>query len=139
MIHATSEQVYDLVRSSGKQGNSTKLSNYAIVNFRRNNGVATVSETEMSIVPDEKWQAQYSVSTEQGVARISYQLVSEDEQKRIKILFNNKNSLYTIENGVRKAVNKKQYDNSELDRIPSEFQLGVGSYNVWYEEGQKTV
>lgn len=136
----SSEQVYDLVRSSGKQGNSTKLSNYAIVNFRRNNGVATVSETEMSIAPDEKWQAQCSVSTEQGVVRISYQLVSEDEQKRIKILFNNKNSLYTIEeNGTRKVVNKKGYDLSELDRIPSKFQLGVGSYNVWYEEGQKTV
>jgi len=132
-----SQEIYDIVKSSGKKGNSQQVKDYSIVNFRQNDGKGYISETEISLSEDEQWNVTAVVNSGTDTARLSYEFTTTDGQKYLKVLFNNKNSTYAIKNpdGSLKIVNKKNYNTDELIRIPSKLQMGTGSYNVWYKEG----
>lgn len=133
-----SHEIYDIVKSSGKKGNSDSVKDYSIVNFRQKEGVGQISETELTLTKNENWNVRVAVNSKDGTARLAYLFETNDKQKQLKVLFNNKNSLYAAksDDGSLKAVNKKNYENKdELVKIQSKFQMGVGSYNVWYKEG----
>ena len=139
----SSKEIYDIVKSSGKSGNSKNVKDYSVVNFRQKEGRGEISETEITLKEDENWNVRAVVNAEEGTARLAYLFETEDKQKQLKVLFNNKNSLYAAKNdkGLLEVVNKKNYEesgtNGELVRIPSKFQMGTGSYNVWYSEGRE--
>lgn len=139
----SSKEIYDIVKSSGKSGNSKNVKDYSVVNFRQKEGKGQISETEITLKEDENWNVRAVVNTEEGTARLAYLFETEDKQKQLKVLFNNKNSLYAVRNdkGLLEIVNKKNYEDNgtdgELVRIPSKLQMGTGSYNVWYSEGKE--
>lgn len=139
---AVSGKVFDMVKSSGKAGNGSLVKDYRILNFRRKtvNDFPTgiISESSLNITKNDVWNIECSVTNNDESQRLSYFLRSQDGQKRIKIMFNNKNSLYAIEDketGMLKSVNKRKYDINDLTQIQSKFQMGTASYNMWYREG----
>lgn len=134
-----SKEIYDIVKSSGKSGNSKNVKDYSVVNFRQKEGKGEISETEITLKEDENWNVRAVVNSEEETARLAYLFETEDRQKQLKVLFNNKNSLYAVkdEDGSLKIANKSNVDEKELIRIQSKLQMGTGSYNVWYSEGKE--
>lgn len=134
----SSQEIYDIVKSSGKSGNSKNVKDYSVVNFRQKEGKGQISETEITLKDDEKWNVKTVVNIQEDTARLAYLFETEDKQKQLKVLFNNKNSIYVKKNadGSLELVNKMTYEKpDELIKIQSKLQMGTGSYNVWYKEG----
>lgn len=131
------KNIFDVIMSSGKNGNSKKVKNYSIINFRQNNGKGYISETEMTLNPNEEWDMECEISSNTDVSRLSYLFKTKDGQKNLKALFNNKNTLYVRKNkdGIFIPASKKRYSLENLTEIRSRSQLGAGSYNIWYGEG----
>lgn len=134
-----SEKVFDLIRSSGKAGNSATTQGYTILNFGDPNASdSSVKSKALGLSPEDQWDATVSVTKgDSGSVRLKYVLTSGD--KTIRMTYNNKNTSYAVpaEGGGWRAASKNAAKGIPgAIRLESSTQLGGSSYNVWYSDGK---
>lgn len=117
-----SKAVFDLIKSSGAEGNSNENDDYKIYTFGKSRGAGTIKEIPLSLRRDTEWTVKAEPSIQEDSSRLNYIFTSKDGTKTIRLTYNNKNS------------NKIKDANGNTVRIPSKMFTGVGSYNVWYSE-----
>lgn len=133
--------IYDMLKSSGKQGNSVNewSDNYTILSFRVKNKKPVMEETTIDIKPDDKWDVTAELSEKNGSIRLNYRFTNRNNpQQTIKATFNNKNTLYVDKEG--NTVNKKSYHGDfdedkkagKIIGVPSKYLMGTASFNVWF-------
>lgn len=128
-----SSKIYDLVKSSGAEGNSKDTSDYRVFNFGYDGVAVSLTESPLSLTHNDVWTVQCVVSSasEKKGARLAFMFQSMDGTKNLKLLHNNKNTNYVDSNGLR--IDKTKYEH-EFFAVPSYLQSGAGSYNGWYSE-----
>lgn len=129
-------KVYDMIHSSGKAGNSAGTSGYTVLNFRDPDSTAgsSVKTTSLMLEPEDEWEVSVSVSDRPGASlRLNYVLTCGD--KKIRMTYNNKNSTYVVPDGDGGWTKTTDKSAPGARRVESRFQVGAGSYNVWYSEG----
>lgn len=114
-----SEKCYDLIKSSGKEGNSLDFDNYKVFTFKQG---GIVKEIPLNINKDDEWTVEPIKNKTDNSLRFNYILTSGE--KKIKLTYNNKN-------------NNRVKINGEKVKIASKFLTGCGSYNVWFSDGLK--
>lgn len=144
-----SQELYDMLHSSGASGNSQSEGNenYTIITFGTKSKKATAQEITIDITPDDEWDVRVVASiidTDKNKStRLNYIFVNKnDPRKTVRATFNNKQSVYIDTEGNK--INKKKINNinqkiatGEILKIPSRFFLGGGGYNVWFYDKSK--
>lgn len=144
-ITVSSEELFDLIASSGAKGNSAQVDSYTMVELRRTDKKgATIHEIPLNITKDEQWSVSSSASKIGKGSRLNYIFVNETGDKTIRMTVNNKNTHYVKEEADNsfRTVSKVEKKRMEADgegasvkAVPSYLLTGTTSYNVWYSEG----
>lgn len=129
----SSQKLHDMLTISGAEGN--KASNYMMVAFKVNKNLrGTIQEKLLSISADESWDVQAKVTQTKRSSRITYHFKSKDTDNTVRMLFNNKNSTHVyLDNGEIKKLSKKDESRGGYRKIDSFYQVGQGSFNVWFK------
>lgn len=136
---ACSRSLYDMMRASGSVGNSDLIEHYSIVVFKSSRNEPLVYEEPLNISLDDHWLVSASTGTDKNTPRLTYNLHTVDGSKTVRMVHNNKNNLYVIKDDdqwrVLNSKEKKLLSGSpDVKVIPSRFQAGTASYNIWYQE-----
>lgn len=144
--NVNSSEMFDILHSSGAQGNSASEynENYTILTFGQKKGKGTISETTIDTRPDDEWDVVAIVSPEgSDTMRLNYIFTNRrDETKTVRATFNNKNSTYATSDGDIVSKDRLKKDgilesglaDGSIVQFPSKFFMGSPSYNVWFKD-----
>lgn len=131
--------IYDMLRSSGSAGNSDHVRHYSVVVLKSGKNGPVAYEEPLNLSVDDTWLVSISTGPNKSTPRLTYHLHAPDDSRSIRMVHNNKNSLYVIEDQRQWRVastREKKERRDDILRIPSRVQAGAPSYNVWYQEAK---
>lgn len=132
-VEISSQKLHDMLTISGAEGN--QATNYMMVAFKVDKNLrGTIQEKLLSIAADESWDVQAKVTQTKKSSRITYHFKSRDTENTVRMLFNNKNSTHVyLDNGEIKKLGRKDESREGYKKIDSFYQVGQGSFNVWFK------
>lgn len=115
------------------------IDHYSIVVFKSGRNEPLVYEEPLNISLDDHWLVSASTGTDKNTPRWTYHLHTVNGSKMVRMVHNNKNNLYVIQDGDQwRVLNSKEkkllVGSPDVKVIPSRFQAGPASYNIWYQE-----